>query len=42
VSDEELAKRKENFKPYINEIPKGYLSKYQRNVSQANKGALAE
>jgi len=42
VSDEELARRKENFKPYINEIPKGYLSKYQRSVSQANKGALAE
>ena len=42
VSDEELAKRKENFKPYVNEVKRGYLSKYQRNVSQANKGALAE
>ena len=42
VSDEELAKRKENFKPYQNEVPRGYLSKYQRNVSQANKGAIAQ
>jgi dihydroxy-acid dehydratase len=42
VDEEELNRRKENFKPYINEIPKGYLSKYQRNVLQANKGALVE
>ncbi len=42
VSDEELEKRKQNFKPYQNEVPKGYLSKYQRNVSQANKGAIAQ
>ena len=42
VSEEELNKRKENFKPYINDVPKGYLSKYQRNVSQANKGAIAQ
>lgn len=42
ISKEEFEKRKANFKPYINEVPKGYLSKYQRNVSQANKGAIAE
>ncbi len=42
VSEEELNKRKENFKPYQNEISKGYLAKYQRNVSQADKGAIAE
>ena len=42
VDDEELEKRKQNFKPYQNEVPKGYLSKYQRNVSQANKGAIAQ
>ena len=35
-------KRKKNFTPYINEVPKGYLSKYQRNVSQANFGAIAQ
>ena len=42
ISDEELNKRKENFKPYQNEVLKGYLSKYQRSVSQADKGAIAE
>ena len=42
ISDDEMKKRQENFKPYINEVPKGYLSKYQRNVSQANKGAIAQ
>ncbi len=42
ISDEELNKRKENFKPYQNEVLKGYLSKYQRSVSQADKGAIAQ
>lgn len=42
VSDDELQKRRENFKPYQNEIKKGYLSKYQKSVSQANKGAIAQ
>ena len=42
VSEEELNKRKENFTPYQNEVPKGYLAKYQRNVSQANLGAIAQ
>jgi len=42
VSDEELQKRKENFKPYQNEVERGYLSKYQKSVSQANKGAIAQ
>ena len=42
VSDEELQKRKENFKPYQNEVKRGYLSKYQKSVSQANKGAIAQ
>ncbi len=42
VDDETLNKRKENFKPYQNEVPKGYLSKYQKSVSQANKGAIAQ
>ena len=41
VYEAELARRKENFKPYQNDVPRGYLTKYQRNVSQANKGALA-
>lgn len=42
VDEATLQKRKENFKPYVNEVPKGYLSKYQRSVSQANKGAIAQ
>lgn len=42
ITEEEMQKRKAEFKPYINEVPKGYLSKYQRNVSQANFGAIAE
>ena len=39
---DELKKRKENFKPHNLEAPKGYLSKYQKSVSQANKGAIAQ
>lgn len=42
VDEATLQKRKENFKPYKNEVPKGYLSKYQRSVSQANFGAIAQ
>ncbi len=42
VDETELQRRKENFKPYQNEVPKGYLSKYQKSVSQANKGAIAQ
>ena len=42
ISEEELNKRKQNFKPYQNEVLKGYLSKYQRNVSQADEGAIAQ
>ena len=42
VDDETLAKRRENFKPYQNNVAKGYLSKYQKSVSQANFGAIAQ
>ena len=42
VDDDELNRRKETFVPYQNEVPKGYLAKYQRSVSQANKGAIAQ
>lgn len=42
VNEEVLEERKKNFKPYQNEVPKGYLSKYQKSVSQANKGAIAQ
>lgn len=42
VDEKTLEERKKNFKPYKNEVPKGYLSKYQRSVSGADKGALAQ
>lgn len=42
VDEKELENRKKDFKPYINEVPKGYLSKYQRSVSPASKGAIAQ
>ncbi len=42
VDDCELEERRKNFKPYQNEVPKGYLSKYQKSVSQANLGAIAQ
>ncbi|MBR2069254.1 MAG: dihydroxy-acid dehydratase [Candidatus Gastranaerophilales bacterium] len=42
VDEETLNKRKETFKPYKNDVPRGYLSKYQKSVSQANKGAIAQ
>ncbi len=42
VEQDILNQRRENFKPQEREVLKGYLSKYQRNVSQANKGAIAQ
>ncbi len=42
VSDLELEKRKQNFKPYINDVNNGYLKKYQKSVSGADKGAIAQ
>ncbi len=42
VDENILEQRRQSFKPYQNEVPKGYLSKYQRSVTQANKGAIAQ
>lgn len=42
VEENILEERKKAFKPYQNDVPKGYLSKYQKSVSQANKGAIAQ
>lgn len=39
VSEEEFAKRKENWKPRINEVT-GYLARYRKLVSGAPKGAV--
>ncbi|OPJ62151.1 dihydroxy-acid dehydratase [Clostridium oryzae] len=42
VSDEELKKRKENWKPKAPKITTGYLARYAAMVSSANKGAILE
>ena len=42
VDEAELEKRKLNFKPHQKEVSKGYLSKYQKSVSPADKGAIAQ
>ena len=39
VPEEELNKRKENLKPFINKA-KGYLGKYSRSVQDASHGAI--
>ena len=39
VSDEELAKRRKNLKPFISKA-KGYLGKYSRTVQDASHGAI--
>lgn len=42
VSDEELAKRKENWKPREPKITTGYLSRYREMVTSGNRGAVLE
>ena len=42
VDESTLEARRKNFTPHQKEILKGYLSKYQKSVSQANKGAIAQ
>jgi len=39
VSEEEFAKRRENWKPRLNEVT-GYLARYRKLVSEAPKGAV--
>ncbi len=41
VSDEELAKRKANWKPNLKEVS-GYLARYRELVTSGNKGAVLE
>ncbi|MCD4703347.1 MAG: dihydroxy-acid dehydratase [Methanosarcinaceae archaeon] len=41
VSEEELQKRAATFKPLVKEV-KGYLARYRKTVSSANKGAIRE
>ena len=40
VSEEELAKRKANFKPFELKCKSGYLAKYAKNVQDASHGAI--
>lgn len=40
VSEEEIERRKQNFKPLEPKASKGYLKKYSQTVSPANKGAV--
>ena len=40
VSDEEIAKRKENWKPLEPKIKTGYLKRYSKMVSSAIQGAV--
>lgn len=42
VSDEELAKRKENFTPKEPKVKTGYLARYASMVTSADKGAILE
>jgi len=40
VSDDEIAKRKANYKPYKNEVKSKWLKRYQILVSNASNGAV--
>ena len=42
VSDEELAKRKESYVAPEKQAPTGYLARYAKLVSSADKGAILE
>ena len=42
VSDEELAKRKANWKPLPPKVTSGYLARYAKLVSSADKGAILD
>ena len=40
VSDEDLKKRKEQWKPFKRELPPGYIRRYVKYVSSASEGAI--
>ncbi len=42
VSDEELAKRRENWKPRQPKVTTGYLARYEKMVTSGNRGAILE
>ncbi len=41
LSDEEIANRKQAFKPIERQYPKGYLSRYVKTVTSASRGAVS-
>ncbi len=42
VSDEELSKRRTNWKPRAPKVTGGYLSRYEKMVTSGNRGAILE
>ncbi|MEG2897788.1 MAG: dihydroxy-acid dehydratase, partial [Eubacterium sp.] len=42
VNDDEMTKRRENWVPKEPDIKTGYLARYAKQVSSANKGAILE
>lgn len=42
VTEEELAKRRENWKPREPQVTTGYLSRYRELVTSGNRGAILE
>ena len=42
VSDEEMAKRKEAWKPRTPKVTTGYLARYASMVTSGNRGAILE
>ena len=42
ISDEEMARRRDAWEPPDPKVSKGYLARYMKMVSSANKGAVLE
>ena len=40
LSEEEIKKRRKDWKPIEKEIPRGYMTRYRNAVSSASKGAI--
>lgn len=42
VSEQELEKRRQNWKPVVKEMPRGFLTRYRKLVTNASHGAVLE
>lgn len=42
VSEQELANRRQNWKPVVKEMPRGFLTRYRKLVTNASHGAVLE